>query len=77
MKKIKLSVTVSPERLARAQELTGCQKASEVLDRGLSALIEDELERIHADGYVAHPQGDDTVAMVDPSVWADLPWEEE
>lgn len=76
MQKIKLSVTVSPERLARAQALTGCDKVSEVVDRGLSALIEDELERIHANGYDSHPQDEDTVGAVDPSMWSELPWDE-
>jgi hypothetical protein len=48
-----------------------------VLDRALAALIDDELERAHADGYARLPQGDDTVEVVDAGVWADLPWDEE
>ena len=75
MNKIKVSVTVDPQRLARAQELTGCEKVSEVVDRALSALIDDELERIHSAGYSAVPQGDEAIATVDPSVWSETPWD--
>jgi hypothetical protein len=75
--KVKISATVRPDRLAEAKRLTGCENVSEVLDRALAALIDDELERTHAEGYARLPQGDDTVEVVDPGVWADLPWEEE
>lgn len=77
MAKVKISATVDPARLERAKELTGVRSVSEVIDRGLRALIEDELERIHADGYSREPQADETVRTVDPGVWADLPWDEE
>jgi hypothetical protein len=50
---------------------------SEVLERGLAALIEDELERLHAEGYARAPQAGETVRAVDAAVWADLPWDEE
>ena len=43
---------------------------SELLERGLAALIEDELERIHAEGY-------ETIDSADVRIWADLPWDEE
>lgn len=75
--KVKVSATVSPEHLARAKELTGCQNVSEVLDRGLAALIKVEQERVHARGYENAPQGRDTVTSVEESVWSDLPWDEE
>lgn len=77
MAKVKISATVDPDRLERAKQLTGVRSVSEVLDRGLTALIEDELERIHADGYSRVAQGDETVRAVDPDMWADLPWDEE
>lgn len=77
MSKMKVSATVSPERLERAKELTGCQNVSEVIDRGLEALIAREVERIHADGYDRAEQGGDTVDTVDPAVWAEVPWDEE
>ena len=77
MAKVKISATVDPARLERAKELTGVTSVSEVLERALSALIEDELERIHSDGYSQLPQGGETVRTVDPDVWADLPWDEE
>ncbi len=77
MAKVKISATVDPARLERAKELTGVTSVSEVLDRGLVALIEDELERIHAEGYQRLPQSAETVRAVDSRVWADLPWDEE
>jgi hypothetical protein len=75
--KAKVSATVDPDRLARAKKLTGCESTSEVLDRGLRALIEDQLERAQAEGYAHLPQGDDVVPQVDSNVWADLPWDVE
>jgi hypothetical protein len=77
MTKVKVSATVDPARLERAKKLTGCESTSEVLDRGRSALIEDQLERAQADGYARFPQGDDAVRQVDPNLWADLPWDAE
>jgi hypothetical protein len=74
--KVKISATVDPGRLEKAKQLTGCESVSEVLDRGLRALIESYLEAAHAHGYVTLPQGDDTIAAVDPSIWDDLPWDE-
>lgn len=77
MAKVKISATVDPARLEQAKKLTGVSSVSEVLERGLVALIEDELERIHAEGYAREPQADEAVRAVDAGVWADLPWEEE
>ena len=77
MTKVKISATVDPARLERAKELSGVRSVSEVLDRGLAALIEDELERIHTEGYARVPQAGETVKAVDAGVWADLPWDEE
>ena len=31
----------------------------------------------HADGYARIPQGDETIALPDPSIWESLPWDEE
>lgn len=77
MGKVKVSATVNPERLARAKELTGCENVSEVLDRALAALIDDELERVHANGYARVPQASETVDVVDGDVWSELPWDED
>ena len=77
MVKVKISATVDPARLERAKELTGVSSVSEVLDRGLTALIEDELERIHAEGYTRQPQASETLNAVDVRIWADVPWDEE
>ncbi len=73
----KVSATLDPERLAQAKELTGLDNTSELLNRALGALIAEELERIHADGYAATPQGAEVVSEVDPSIWSDIPWDEE
>ncbi len=75
MAKVKISATVDPARLDRAKELTGVSSVSELLDRGLAALIEDELERIHAEGRL--PQSGETIDSADVRIWADLPWDEE
>ena len=77
MGKVKVSATVSPERLERAKQLTGCDNASEVLDRGLEALIAQRLEGIHSEGYARLPQGEETIEIVDSAIWADVPWDEE
>jgi len=77
MGKVKVSATISPERLERAKQLTGCDNASEVLDQGLEALITQEHERIHAEGYVPTPQGEEIVDSVGPAVWSEVPWDEE
>ncbi|HMK97805.1 MAG TPA: hypothetical protein VK425_09690 [Acidimicrobiales bacterium] len=77
MPKIKISATVDPARLERAKALTGSDNVSEVVDRGLQALIQDELERVHVAGYECIPQSDETVHRADPSVWRDLPWDDE
>ncbi len=75
--KTKVSATVDERRLAEAQKLTGCSNVSAVLDEALQALIVSYLERAHAEGYVQIPQGDDTIATPDPSVWTALPWDDD
>jgi hypothetical protein len=77
MAKMKISATIDPARLERAKALTGCDNVSEILDRGLRALIDDQLEHAHAEGYVRIPQGGEVVQTVDHAIWADLPWDEE
>ncbi len=75
--KTKVSATVDRDRLTEALQLTGCTNVSSVLDQALEALIVAHLERVHAEGYARIPQGDETMAHPDPSVWASLPWDEE
>jgi hypothetical protein len=75
--KTKVSATIDHDRLAEAQKLTGCANVSAVLDQALEALIVVHLERAHADGYARVPQGDETIALPDPSIWASLPWDED
>ena len=74
--KTKVSATIDHDRLAEAQKLTGCANVSAVLDQALEALIVAHLERAHAAGYGRIPQGDETVALPDSSIWASLPWDE-
>ncbi|HUG87052.1 MAG TPA: type II toxin-antitoxin system CcdA family antitoxin [Euzebya sp.] len=74
MVKKKISATVSPERIRRAQEITGNTNLSELLDEGLAALIERELERRWLAGYRAHPPGKDLPPEVEPDLVA-VPWE--
>lgn len=54
MTRTKVSATISPERLARAREVTGTDSLSQLLDEALDALIERQLERrwlrAHRDG---------------------------
>lgn len=72
MTKTKVSATVSPERLARAREVTGTNSVSELLEDALGALIERELEQrwLHA-----HPD-EELQEEVTPDLSA-VPWEEE
>lgn len=44
MTKTKVSATLTPERLAKAREVTGISNLSEMLDQALEALIERKLE---------------------------------
>lgn len=52
-RRMKISATVTPERLQEAKEVTGTTNISRLLDDALDALIERELERrwlaAHAD----------------------------
>lgn len=51
MAKTKISATVSPELLERAQELTGASNVSQLLDDALRALIERHLEERWLERY--------------------------
>jgi post-segregation antitoxin (ccd killing protein) len=72
MTKAKVSATVSPDRLARAREVTGTNSVSELLEEALAALIERELERRWLD---AHPD-EELPGEVVPDLSA-LPWDGE
>lgn len=71
MTKVKVSATITPERLDEALRLTGSSNVSEVLDEALVVLIERERERQWFD---AHPD-DDLPGEVAPDL-SSLPWEE-
>ncbi len=70
MPKKKISATVSPDRLARAREVTGKRNVSELLDDALDALVERELERRWLD---SHDEAD-LPGEVPPDL-SSLPWE--
>ncbi len=55
MAKSKLSVSLDPDRLARAQELVHAASVSELLDTALIRMIEQETERRHIEGYLRIP----------------------
>lgn len=74
MPKQKVSVTLSPERLSRAQAITGSENVSELLDDALAALIDRELERRWLAG---HTGGSDDLDLPGEVVvdLSDLPWD--
>ncbi|CAN5899569.1 hypothetical protein BH23ACT12_BH23ACT12_17400 [soil metagenome] len=77
MNKRKVSVTVSPGRLRRAQELLQGVSVSELVDRGLEALVERELERHWLEG---NARADTASRDLPNEVAVDLsalPWEED
>ena len=79
MVKRKVSATVEPERIRRAQVVTGSTNLSELIERGLDALIERELERRWVSGYQQHPDGDE-FSDLPGEVRVDLsavPWDEQ
>jgi hypothetical protein len=71
MTKTKVSATLTPERLAQAQEVTGTSNLSKLLDEALAALIERELER---QWLAAHP-GDELPGEVEVDL-SSVPWDE-
>lgn len=76
MTKRKVSATVSPERLSRAQEVTGNDNVSEVIDQALGALVERELERRWLAGHADDARGDDLPGEIAVEL-GDLPWDAE
>lgn len=74
MAKHKVSVTLSPERLQRAQLITGSENVSELLDDALEALIERELERRWLSAHESAPGDPDLPGEVAPDL-SELPWE--
>ncbi|MDQ3312639.1 MAG: ribbon-helix-helix domain-containing protein [Actinomycetota bacterium] len=71
MTKTKVSATVSPERLARAKQVSDTTSVSELLEKALEALIERELEH---QWLRAHPDAELPGEVV-PDLSA-LPWED-
>ena len=76
--KVKVSATVSPERLREAREVTGTESLSTLLDEALAALIERELERRWLDAHPeAGPRGDADLPGAVPVDLSAIPWDEE
>lgn len=69
--RVKISATVTPERLREAQEVTGTSNISRLLDEALGALIERELE---TRWLVANP--DDGLPGAVEVDLTSVPWEE-
>lgn len=75
MTKQKVSVTLSPERVARAREVTGRDNMSALLDDALEALVERELERRWLAGQIAaQPQSDLPDDL--PVDLSEVPWDD-
>lgn len=73
MPKQKVSVTLTPELLQRAQRITDSGNLSELLDQALEALIDRELERQWLAGQsAAHIADSSGLVVVDVN---GLPWE--
>jgi post-segregation antitoxin (ccd killing protein) len=70
MTKEKISATLSPDRLARARQITGKTNVSELLDDALAALIEREQE---LRWLAAHDEAD-LPGEVPPDL-SGIPWE--
>lgn len=73
MAKRKISVTLSPDRIVQAQQLTGNTNLSEIVDEGLEALIERELEKRWMAGHQLELETD--LPQEVPVDLSDLPWE--
>lgn len=71
MPKAKVSATLSPERLARARDVTGTSSISELLDEALVALIERQLERRWLEAHPDQELPDEVVPDL-----SGLPWDE-
>lgn len=73
MSKRKVSVTLTPERIDRAQRVTGRANLSELLDEALLALVDRELEQRW---IAAHDSAHDPDLPADvPVDLSDVPWE--
>ncbi|MBW3605629.1 MAG: hypothetical protein KY460_12125 [Actinobacteria bacterium] len=71
MPKAKISATVSPDRLARAREVTGTTSVSELLDDALDALVQRELESRWLDAH----RDEELPGEIVPDLSA-VPWED-
>ncbi len=74
MAKQKVSVTLSPERLRRAREVTRSANLSELLDDALDALVERELERRWLEGH-ERAAGDTGLPGEVPVDLTGVPWD--
>lgn len=74
MKRVKISATVAPERIANAQAVVATRSLSELLDRALEALVERELERQWLEG---HDEDTSDLPQGVPVDLSHIPWEEE
>ncbi len=75
MAKKKISATVSPEWIEAARAATGNDNLSELIERGLEALVERELERRWLEAHHRSADADDLPGEVVVDL-GDVPWEE-
>lgn len=73
MAKRKVSVTLTPERIVRAREVTGQVNLSELLDEALLALVDRELEMQWISSTDSSADTDLPGAV--PVDLSDVPWE--
>ncbi|MEX1163792.1 MAG: type II toxin-antitoxin system CcdA family antitoxin [Nitriliruptor sp.] len=73
MAKRKISATVSAERIEQAKAVTGSSNLSELIERGLAALVERELESRWIEGYRRELEVD--LPGATPVDLTDVPWE--
>ncbi len=77
MPKKKLSVSVSPERLQKAREISPGLNVSEVVDEALDALVERELEKRWLKVHERRSPADADLPQDIPVDLSGLPWDEE
>lgn len=71
MTKRKLSATVSPERLRQAQELSGIDNVSEVLDQALAVFVERAWSNVGS--TVGQPTCRTNSHRISRSIWPSFP----
>jgi post-segregation antitoxin (ccd killing protein) len=77
MTKVKISVSVTPERLDAARRVLPDLNVSELVEQGLSALVEAEFERRWMQGHADSAGRDVDLPGAVPADLSHIPWEDE